>query len=545
MKGGCDTVSGANRKIFISYAHQDNEGHGIKWLDEFRKHLKPYERKYSIEPWDDRNIQAGEKWFEEIEKARDSAAVAVLFVTPDFLASDFIREHELIPILRREKESKIRVLWIPVKSSSYKLYSIKDDQALIDPKHPLSEKLSERDKIFVEICEKIDGILNSDSPPDTIQENENKPKSREGFGVPTFPSIGSLLKGREKEIENIERALFDSERPTAITQAQSLSGLGGIGKTRLSVELGWRALREKRVDRTIYLKADSKESLHSHLAELAVFLGLVDSGAPEMEQTNRAIAWLGEEKRYLLVLDNADTEDVVPEIERLINGWNDPLEKKFRYFLITSRHRRWSSAVGIQPVDTLEDDAAVEFILQYTEGRRLSRPDDSKSALELAKEFEGLPLALEQASAYIANNGCSIREYVEDWTNHRDKLLRERPATLQYPVALAYTWQRTLPELCPLAQAMIHVGAFLSPDPIPIAIFEQNEELLEKSIPLLEGENKKVPEGRSIRDALGDLVAFSFATRSRNAEGWKRFRASKSWSKRLWRVRYIVCVRNF
>ena len=100
-----------------------------------------------------------------------------------------------------------------------------------------------------------------------------------------FGSIGDLLRGREQAVKD----LLSASGPAAITQA--IQGLGGVGKTRLAVEIGWRAVGEGR--RALFVLADSSESLHSNLAALAGRLGLPEAKATEEEAVCEAVLrWL-------------------------------------------------------------------------------------------------------------------------------------------------------------------------------------------------------------------------------------------------------------
>lgn len=120
------------KTVFISYSHNDRE-----WLDRVRKSLRMLERKGLVEIWDDSAIKPGDKWREEIDKALQRSKVAILLVSPNFAASDFILEEEL-PYIQQSAQSQSVVLsWIAVSSAPYDDIGVGEIQAMNDPTAPL------------------------------------------------------------------------------------------------------------------------------------------------------------------------------------------------------------------------------------------------------------------------------------------------------------------------------------------------------------------------------------------------------------------------
>jgi hypothetical protein len=138
-------------EVFISYAHADS-----KWLDKLLTFLKPDVQQDAIRLWSDRQIIPGEQWKEEITKALSRSKAAILLVSPEFLASDFIAKNELPPLLEAEEKRGLIILWIAISSSSYKRTAIGKYQAVNDPARPLDLLTVPRQKqVLVTICEKI------------------------------------------------------------------------------------------------------------------------------------------------------------------------------------------------------------------------------------------------------------------------------------------------------------------------------------------------------------------------------------------------------
>jgi WD40 repeat protein len=96
--------------VFISYSHKDEV-----WKDRLASHLGVLEKQELLDLWDDRRIEAGEEWFEEIEAAIEDADVAVLLVSADFLNSRFILEEEIPRLLQRRADDGLKVFPVIVR----------------------------------------------------------------------------------------------------------------------------------------------------------------------------------------------------------------------------------------------------------------------------------------------------------------------------------------------------------------------------------------------------------------------------------------------
>lgn len=119
--------------VFISYSHSDKD-----YLDRLLVHLKPLEKEGLIDLWVDTRLRAGDRWKKEIEKALSRATVAVLLVSADFLASDFITENELPPILRNAEEQGTRMIPLIVKPCRFtRDKNLRHFQAINNPSESL------------------------------------------------------------------------------------------------------------------------------------------------------------------------------------------------------------------------------------------------------------------------------------------------------------------------------------------------------------------------------------------------------------------------
>jgi GTPase SAR1 family protein len=140
-------------KVFVSYSHKDKD-----ILERVQTHLKVLESEgASLDLWDDTQIKAGEKWLDEIEKALSAAKVAILLISTDFLASDFIISNELPLLLKAAENDGATILPLILKPCRFsKDKNLSVFQAVNDPAKPLSKLTEyEQDEVLLKLTDRI------------------------------------------------------------------------------------------------------------------------------------------------------------------------------------------------------------------------------------------------------------------------------------------------------------------------------------------------------------------------------------------------------
>jgi hypothetical protein len=144
-------------KVFISYSHADKE-----WLERLKRHLKPLIRDGRLDCWDDTHIRAGDNWQQEIRTALDTAQVAVLLISADFFASDFIDENELLPLLAAAQAKGVRILPVILSASRFERSpDLALFQAVNPPNRPLDAMpQAEQESLLDRLAQTIENALN-------------------------------------------------------------------------------------------------------------------------------------------------------------------------------------------------------------------------------------------------------------------------------------------------------------------------------------------------------------------------------------------------
>ncbi|HEX8519846.1 MAG TPA: BTAD domain-containing putative transcriptional regulator [Pseudonocardia sp.] len=284
----------------------------------------------------------------------------------------------------------------------------------------------------------------------TVLAQEPLPTPTAGFfTAPTnLPPRDRSFVGREQALTQVGAVLDeDARRPRAL----ALVGLAGVGKTELALELAHRRHRPGRV--AWWITAEDPAGTATGLADLAAALGIV---TVERGEDTPAALWaeLDRTPGWVLVFDNADDPALL-----------EPFLPAARHgdVVITSQNPAWRRLARPVTVTPLARAESVRYVVERT-------GDLAAEADALADLLGDLPLALEQACAYIEQTGMSVPDYVELFRERRDSLLLRDPLDSQPTVAT--TWGLAFDRLhqrSPRAARLLEDLAFLAPDAITVA----------------------------------------------------------------------------
>ncbi|WP_445515578.1 FxSxx-COOH system tetratricopeptide repeat protein [Streptomyces sp. NEAU-174] len=285
-------------------------------------------------------------------------------------------------------------------------------------------------------------------------------------GVHNLPRpVGHRFVGRKTEMAALERALEPRyERATTHVVTQAMSGLGGIGKSTLALHFA----HTHRSDYTAvwWIDAETPETITGALAQLTTRLnpGTNTNSVPSAALAEWALTWFDTHSGWLLVFDNATHPDhLAPYLARLTSGDH----------LITSRRTYGWHDLAATPLhlDVLTPSAAISLLHQ------LAGPTDSSEpagAQELADELGHLPLALEQAGAYIHRTRNTYSGYLCRLRTQAARMLNTPGNGDPHSITIARTWRITLDTIAerdPLAVHLLRVMAWLAPYDIPRELF--------------------------------------------------------------------------
>ena len=273
-----------------------------------------------------------------------------------------------------------------------------------------------------------------------------------------------FFTGREDVLAHLYTVLRSS-KAAALTQA--ISGLGGIGKTQIAVEYAYRY--RDHYQAIFWVNASTRDALSADFVMLAALLSLPEGHEQDQDIVIRAVKrWLSTHTHWLLILDNVDDLDMIVDFL--------PMHARGDVLLTTRLQALGTVAQSIE-VEKMGLDEGVTFLLRRTKvitpGASLDEAmkESQTQAAEVVAALDGLPLALDQAGAYIEETRCGSSQYLNLYgTRRKELLLRRGRFPADHPDSIAATWSLSFQQVEQenLAAAdLLHLLAFLNPEAIP------------------------------------------------------------------------------
>lgn len=282
-----------------------------------------------------------------------------------------------------------------------------------------------------------------------------------------LPEQNRFFSGRAELLKNID-LLFNKEKMDVVSICQTISGLGGVGKTQLAIQYAY-SYHYKYETCIWFVDAETEYSVYNTFVDFSRHFNLFLPVNYTQKDLQRAVTtWLSKNRSWLLVFDNLETLDTItPYLPNKING----------RILITTRNNRIDYGTTFL-LDVFNLEEALSFMK-----RRLSKNNECKmeyykyndfneKSTVLIKRLGCLPLALEQAGAYIKEVRCSISDYLELLKQSSTDVFSDQYATPEYYESIVtLTWNISFAALEESSRQLLNLCAYMGADRIPVKFF--------------------------------------------------------------------------
>jgi tetratricopeptide (TPR) repeat protein/transcriptional regulator with XRE-family HTH domain len=292
-----------------------------------------------------------------------------------------------------------------------------------------------------------------------------------------------FFTGREEILEALH-AQLGAAQAVALTQSSALHGLGGVGKTQIALEYVYRHALE--YSAVFWGGAETDEQIAVSLLNIAEVLQLPEREDKDQQRVIVAVQrWLSTHKEWLLIWDNVEDLDI---LRRFL-----PTTRSGAILLTTRRQTLGTLARGLD-LAPMEHEEGILFLLRRAkvlsseatseQMHQLATqgPDQYAAASELVTILGGLPLALDQAGAYLEETRCGLSAYLDLFRTQRTVLLHRRgDGAYEHLASVSTTFTLAITAVAkshPAALDLLHVCALLQPDAIPEELFLQGGKYL-------------------------------------------------------------------
>jgi tetratricopeptide (TPR) repeat protein len=314
---------------------------------------------------------------------------------------------------------------------------------------------------------------------------EGKQEQEEGRGKGTVETVSLEQEGKQEEEEGggqgtVETVSLEQEGTcgyTMLTQVAA-AGLGGIGKTAAVVQVVHAEVERGTFDYILWASAESTVTLQNDFAQIArALLKLPAALAPGADAKlcrELVVGWMQQtDKRWLLVLDNADAldpvRDYMPTSAQPGCGHVVMTTRVSEEHLKTELKKRKFTTLTLETLSSAESKGLLLQGTGCSSGAALPM-DELKALDEIVAELDGLPLALVQAASLMQVRACSFSKYLVRYQQVRTEIFHShtvRAAINGVRESVATTWKLSAETLKPAEEELLQVLSLLAADSIP------------------------------------------------------------------------------
>jgi tetratricopeptide (TPR) repeat protein len=499
-------MESSNKDFFISYADTDRT-----WAEWIAWQLEEAGYSTLLQAWD---IRPGSNFVLEMDKAAQNGERTIAVLSPEYLNGSYTQAEWAAAFRRDPTGEQGLLLPIHVRECKHQLTGLLGSIAYIDLVGLDDMSLACEVLLKGVRLERAKPAAQPSIPAGAPHSLPEQPRFPGAFPhVWTVPyQRNPFFTGREEVLKNLYDALRVG-KAVAVVQPRALTGLGGIGKTQTAVEYAYRYYSDY-PEAIFWARADSREGLVTDFGAMAQALHLPE----EVEQDQNLVIdavkrWLKEHANWLLILDNVEDLAMIKSV----------LPSAYRgHILLTTRMQATGEVARGVEMEQMEPEEGTLLLLRRAS---ILAPDallntaseaDKAKAREISQVVDGLPLALDQAGAYIEETGCSLSDYLDFFEQRRVKLLKRRgPPSSDHPESVATTWSLSFEKVeqaNPAAAELLRFCAFLYPDAIPEEVITEGAPALGSIIAAIATD---LPE---LNEAIGMLLRFSLVRRNRNTK---------------------------
>ncbi|KAL9025541.1 MAG: hypothetical protein Q9196_005654 [Gyalolechia fulgens] len=299
--------------------------------------------------------------------------------------------------------------------------------------------------------------------------------------LPSAPMASSII--RRKLLREISRGFSDYDYEDSGFKIVILRGMGGQGKSRLAFDYGRQASTGSESILVLWCDATTKQTLTRSFEDIADRWNDRQRRFADAESRMKYVNEILAERQWLLVFDNYDHPDHFIDVCSFIPPGDGSV-------LITSRHADAGLLGKVVQISGMDESEGLELLRRRTE-QNLDEPVNRAAAIEVLQTLGYLPLAIDQAGAYIRQQRLSMPQFLQQYEDQKETVLGQRHVYWDYkkklhgedkaetPLGVLTTWELSIQQMGMTnvtqgaVEQLLTVAAFLSHVEIRESLFRE------------------------------------------------------------------------